>query len=81
MAAAGVQKAIDQYRLAQRELVKRNPRPLKEICSRANEVTIYGRLERFENGWVDQVGKRYDWRQRALLLAATMNVRGKYFSS
>ena len=60
-AAVEVQKTIDQYRLAQKEFVKGSPRPFKEVCSHADDVTIMGGWGGFEKGWVDQVEKRYDW--------------------
>jgi ketosteroid isomerase-like protein len=60
-ATADVQKAIGQYRLAQKEFVKGNPGPFKEVCSHANDVTIMGGWGGFEKGWFDQVERRYDW--------------------
>ena len=61
MAAGDLQQAIAQYHLAQKEFVKGNPRPFKEVCSHADDVTIMGGWGGFEKGWVAQVEKRYDW--------------------
>jgi ketosteroid isomerase-like protein len=60
-AAVDLKETIDQYRLAQKEFVKGNPGPFKEVCSHADDVTIMGGWGGFEKGWVDQVEKRYDW--------------------
>jgi len=60
-AAVDVQKTIDQYRLAQKQFVKGNPRPFREVCSHADDVTIMGGSGGFEKGWVDQAEKRYNW--------------------
>ena len=61
MSAADLQKTIVQYRSAQKEFVKGNPQPLKDICSHADDVTIMGGWGGFEKGWAAQVEKRYDW--------------------
>jgi ketosteroid isomerase-like protein len=61
IAASDLQQTIAQYHLAQKEFVKGNPRPFKEVCSHADDVTIMGGWGGFEKGWVAQVEKRYDW--------------------
>jgi ketosteroid isomerase-like protein len=53
--------AISLYHLAQKEFVKGNPQPLKDICSHADDVTVLGGYGGFEKGWSAQVEKRYDW--------------------
>ena len=53
--------AITLYHLAQKEFVKGNPQPLKDICSHADDVTVLGGYGGFEKGWSAQVEKRYDW--------------------
>lgn len=53
--------AIARYHLAQKEFVKGNPQPLKDICSHADDVTVLGGYGGFEKGWSAQVEKRYDW--------------------
>ena len=53
--------AIARYQLAQKEFVKGNPQPLKDICSHAEDVTVLGGYGGFEKGWSAQVEKRYDW--------------------
>jgi hypothetical protein len=60
-ATANLQKTIDQYRLAQKEFVKGNPTPFKEMCSHADDVTMVGGWGGFEKGWAAQVERRYDW--------------------
>ena len=60
-ASADVQKTIEKYRLAQKEFVKGNPAPFKDVCSHAVDVTILGGWGGFEKGWAAQVEKRYDW--------------------
>jgi hypothetical protein len=62
MGASGdVQKTIEKYRLAQKEFVKGNPGPFKDVCSHADDVTILGGWGGFEKGWAAQVERRYDW--------------------
>jgi ketosteroid isomerase-like protein len=59
--SSDLQKAIEQYRRAQKEFVRGNPGPFKEICSHADDVTIAGGWGGVEKGWAAQVEKRYDW--------------------
>jgi ketosteroid isomerase-like protein len=54
-------KTIERYRNAQKEFVKGNPQPFKDICSHADDVTIAGGWGGVEKGWAAQVEKRYDW--------------------
>jgi ketosteroid isomerase-like protein len=61
VAAVDLKETIDQYRLAQKEFVKGNPRPFKEVFSHADDVTIMGGWGGFGKGGVDQVEKRCDW--------------------
>jgi ketosteroid isomerase-like protein len=61
MAAGDLQQTIAQYHLAQKEFVKGNPQPLKDVCSHSSDVTILGGWGGFEKGWAEQVEKRYDW--------------------
>ena len=61
MAAGDLQQTIVQYHLAQKEFVKGNPQPLKDVCSHSSDVTILGGWGGFEKGWDEQVEKRYDW--------------------
>lgn len=61
MAAGDLQKTIAQYHLAQKEFVKGNPQPLKDVCSHSADVTVLGGWGGLEKGWAEQVEKRYDW--------------------
>jgi ketosteroid isomerase-like protein len=61
MAASDLQQTIAEYHLAQKEFVKGNPQPLKDVCSHSGDVTILGGWGGFEKGWAEQVEKRYDW--------------------
>jgi ketosteroid isomerase-like protein len=61
MAASDLQLTIAQYHSAQKEFVKGNPQPLKDVCSHTSDVTILGGWGGFEKGWVEQVERRYDW--------------------
>jgi ketosteroid isomerase-like protein len=61
LSAADLQQTIAKYRLAQKEFVKGNPQPFKDICSHADDVTIMGGFGGYEKGWRAQVEKRYDW--------------------
>jgi ketosteroid isomerase-like protein len=58
---ADLQRLIERYRLAQKEFVRGNPQPFKELCSHADDVTIAGGWGGVEKGWFAQVEKRYDW--------------------
>lgn len=55
-----LQKTIEQYHRAQKEFVKGNPRPFKDLCSHADDVTIAGGMSGVQKGWAE-VAKRYDW--------------------
>jgi ketosteroid isomerase-like protein len=59
--AADLQQTITRYHLAEKEFQKGNPQPYKDLCSHADDVTIFGGFGGFEKGWSQQVEKRYDW--------------------
>ena len=61
MSASDLQQTIAQYHSAQKEFVKGNPQPLKDVCSHTSDVTILGGWGGYEKGWVEQVEQRYDW--------------------
>lgn len=60
-AASDLQQTIAKYRSAQKEFLKGNPQPFKDICSHADDATIMGGFGGYEKGWNAQVEKRYDW--------------------
>ena len=59
--AGDLQTAIDTYRQAQKEFVKGNPQPFKDVCSHSDDASIFGGWGGYEKGWAAQVEKRYDW--------------------
>jgi ketosteroid isomerase-like protein len=59
--AGDLQQTIAQYHLAENEFQKGNAQPYKDLCSHADDVTIFGGFGGFEKGWAQQVEKRYDW--------------------
>jgi ketosteroid isomerase-like protein len=59
--ANDLQQTIAQYHLAENQFQKGNPQPYKDLCSHADDVTIFGGFGGFEKGWAQQVEKRYDW--------------------
>jgi len=61
LSAAELHQTIANYRLAQKEFLKGNPQPFKDICSHADDATIMGGFGGYEKGWSAQVEKRYDW--------------------
>ena len=71
-AAVDLKETIDQYRLAQKEFVKGNPGPFKEVCSHANDVTIMGGWGGSKKDGLTKLRNAMTGRRRALLLAATM---------
>jgi len=54
-------EALEDYHRAQKEFVRGNPQPFKDICSHAEDVTIVGGWGGIEKGWSAQVEQRYDW--------------------
>ena len=54
-------EVLEQYHRAQKEFVRGNPQPLKDLCSHADDVTIVGGWGGFEKGWSTRVERRYDW--------------------
>ena len=61
VSANDLQQTIAQYHLAENEFQKGNAQPYKDLCSHADDVTIFGGFGGFEKGWAQQVEKRYDW--------------------
>jgi ketosteroid isomerase-like protein len=61
MSAGDLQQTITQYHMAEKEFQKGNPQPFKDLCSHADDVTIFGGFGGYEKGWGQQVEKRYDW--------------------
>jgi ketosteroid isomerase-like protein len=61
VSANDLQQTIAQYHLAQKEFQKGNAQPFKDLCSHADDVTIFGGFGGYEKGWIQQVEKRYDW--------------------
>jgi hypothetical protein len=62
--ANDLQQKIAQYHLAENQFQKGNPQPYEDLCSHADDVTIFGGFGGFEKGWAQQVEKRYDWAAR-----------------
>jgi len=61
VSANDLKQTIAQYHLAENEFQKGNAQPYKDLCSHADDVTIFGGFGGFEKGWAQQVEKRYDW--------------------
>jgi ketosteroid isomerase-like protein len=61
ISAGDLQQTVTQYHLAQKEFQKGNAQPFKDLCSHADDVTIFGGFGGYEKGWIQQVEKRYDW--------------------
>ncbi len=53
-------QVVEQRRAANTAFVNGDARPLKEMASHRDDVTILGAFGGFEHGWAE-AGPRYDW--------------------
>jgi ketosteroid isomerase-like protein len=53
--------AIESYGKASRAFMNGDPRPLEDIYSHCEDVTIFGGFGSYEAGWNQQVQKRLAW--------------------
>jgi len=60
LAGKSFSKAVADSDIANVELLAGNPKPLKELYSHNQDITVLGGFGGFEHGW-NEVGPRLDW--------------------